>query len=75
MIGTVTSEKMAKFMWEFDKIKVSEEECAAIMVYADANHNGVLDAQEIPAAIQIWRQIQESADLLDEHAGPLTDAG
>lgn len=75
VIGTVTSEKMAKFMWEFDKIKVSEQECAAIMVYADTNHNGVLDAQEIPAAIQIWKQIQESADLLDEHAGPLTAAG
>lgn len=74
VIGTVTPEKMAKFMWEFDKIKASEDECAAVMIYADTNRNGVLDAGEIPAAIQVWKQIQQSADLLDKHAAPLADA-
>ena len=75
VIGTVTPEKMAKFMWEFDKIKASEDECAVVMIYADTNRNGVLDAGEIPGAIQIWKQIQQSADLLDKHVAPLADAG
>jgi hypothetical protein len=75
VLGTVTPEKMAKFMWEFEQIKVSEDECTAIMKYADLNGNGVLDAREIPAAIKIWKQIQSSADLLETHALPLAGAG
>eukprot|EP01046_Picozoa_sp_COSAG06_P005709 COSAG06_NODE_258_length_18940_cov_15.039648_10_plen_133_part_00 len=55
--------------------QVSEEECKCIMQYADTNHNGELDAGEIPAAIQIWKQIQNSADLLEQHAAPLAEGG
>ena len=66
---------MAKFIWEFEKTKVSEDECKAIMIYADQNGNGALDAAEIPAAIQIWKQIQRSADLLEQHAAPLAGPG
>ena len=55
--------------------QVSDEECKCIMQYADTNHNGELDAGEIPAAIQIWKQIQNSADLLEQHAAPLAEGG
>eukprot|EP01043_Picozoa_sp_COSAG02_P011960 COSAG02_NODE_451_length_22060_cov_6.853513_3_plen_216_part_00 len=73
--GTVTREKIAKFMWEFEMTKVSDDECKLIMIYADLNGNGVLDPAEIPAAIKIWKQVQSSADLLEKHAAPLSVPG
>ncbi len=75
LTGTVTPEKMAKFMWELEMTKVSDDECKVIMMYADLNGNGVLDPAEIPAAIKIWKQVQSSADLLEKHAAPLAGEG
>ena len=73
VIGSVTKEKMPKFMKEYADVEVSEEECDAIMIYADSNNNGQLDPQEIPGAVQVWKQIQESADALEEHASHLVN--